>query len=550
MNDIAAAATASILVPLARIRPGNNPRRYFDPAKHDELVASMRLRGVLQPLLVRPTHDAPDMLEIIAGGRRHRAALEALGPDGAVPVFVRHLTDQEALEAAIDENDIRDAASETEQADAAVRVLAACGDDRAEAARRLGWSTSKFDRRLALADLVDTVKTALDERRIKVGHAELLAAIPADKQDAALQTILTAELDVNRTRAALMRLTHDLAAATFDKFECLTCRFNAATQRALFETHVDDGHCTNAVCYQLKTDALVAASTRTAESTTDPAETSTDSGAARASPIPDGDAGQTAERSTPDSSPDPSPGQASAPAEPAEPAPAASASKPARAAPKPKVTAQSLADRAKELREDEWRAAVARAVSSDDGRAINVILLAANSGTISQIADIPPFAVLTEQPDYASKIAAIGALSDDQAHDALRAIASAYVMDVRDFSHVADLARAYAVDLRDGWKIDGAFLDRFKKDELRFIAMECGLVAHLGEKIFANMLKGKPHELIAGMTHATGFDWAGHLPSAMTLDGTYGPPPVPAEADVNAAAQPAEPADTTTTDEV
>ncbi|WP_252721022.1 helix-turn-helix domain-containing protein, partial [Acinetobacter baumannii] len=82
--------------------------------------------------------------------------------------------------------------SETEQADAAVRYLAACQGDRAEAARRLGWSRAKLDRRLALADLSDTVKTALDERRIKVGHAELLAAVPADKQDKALETIIAA----------------------------------------------------------------------------------------------------------------------------------------------------------------------------------------------------------------------------------------------------------------------------------------------------------------------------------------------------------------------
>ncbi|NWN27638.1 chromosome partitioning protein ParB, partial [Escherichia marmotae] len=76
----------------------------------------------------------------------------------------------------------------------AVRYLAACQGDRAEAARRLGWSRAKLDRRLALADLSDTVKTALDERRIKVGHAELLAAVPADKQDKALETIIAASL--------------------------------------------------------------------------------------------------------------------------------------------------------------------------------------------------------------------------------------------------------------------------------------------------------------------------------------------------------------------
>ena len=239
---------------LARIKHGDNPRRYFDQTKHDELVASVRLRGILQPLLVRPAKESDDY-EIVAGERRYRAALEAFGTDGEVPVTIRELTDQEALEAAIDENDIREDASETEQADAAVRVLAAVQNDRAEAAKRLGWSTAKLDRRVALANLSEAVKLALDERRIKVGHAELLAVIPADKQDKALETIVTHALDVNKTRDLLMRVTQSLAAATFDKTECTTCPFNSASQRALFETHVEDGFCTNPGCYQLKTEA-------------------------------------------------------------------------------------------------------------------------------------------------------------------------------------------------------------------------------------------------------------------------------------------------------
>ena len=131
-----------------------------------------------------------------------------------------------------------------EQADAAVRYLAACNGDRAEAARRLAWSRTKLDRRLALAELTEAAKTALDERRIKVGHAELLAVIPQDKQDTALETILRLNLDVNDTRKELMRITHSLASACFDKTECATCPFNSAAQQVLFETHVDDGHCT------------------------------------------------------------------------------------------------------------------------------------------------------------------------------------------------------------------------------------------------------------------------------------------------------------------
>lgn len=79
--------TGTTMVPLARIAIGYNPRRYFDSKKHDELVASLRLRGMLQPILVRPADDGKDRYIIVAGGRRYRAALEAFGADGEPAVL-------------------------------------------------------------------------------------------------------------------------------------------------------------------------------------------------------------------------------------------------------------------------------------------------------------------------------------------------------------------------------------------------------------------------------------------------------------------------------
>lgn len=453
-------------LPLAKIRPGANPRRYFDRVKHDELVASFRLRGVLQPMLLRPAADADDIYVIVAGERRYRAALEAFGADGEAPVVIRVMTDQEALEAAIDENDIRDDASETEQADAAARVLAACQNDRVEAAGRLGWSQSKLDRRLALAALSDAAKLALDERRIKIGHAELLAAVPGDKQDKALDTILSAGLDVAKTRELLMRVTQSLAAAMFDKTECTTCPFNSGTQRALFETHVDDGACTNPGCFQLKTEAAEAArqaeKAPPAEAPVVPApQEAAQVGRCRICGCTDDHACETPcswadEAHTLCDNPDcvakaaalaPSPATVSAPKPAAKPAPS-TAAKPV------KVTAASVASRVTELREAAWRKALLQAVEGD--------------------------------PEF---------------------------------------ARAFEAILRDAWRVDQAFLSRFNKDELKFIAQECGLVAHMGPRVFAKLLESKPADLIAGILNATGFDWAGRLPSAMTLDCRYGPPP-------------------------
>lgn len=484
-------AEKQLNVPLSLIKPGSNPRRYFNPEKHAEMVASIKRNGLLQPLLLRSIEDG-DAFELVAGGRRYRAAREVFGEAGLVPAIVRNMTDQEALEAAIDENDVREDASETEQADAALRILAACQDDRAEAARRLGWSTFKLDRRLALAGLSDAVKSALDERRIKVGHAELLAAVPADKQDTALNTILSSGIDVAKTRELLQRVTQNLAAATFDKTECAGCGYNSARQRALFETHVDDGHCTNGACFALKVEAAEKALSISSPSDEDEkpevvpqAEApAVGAGKCRVCGCTEdkaceggcswADEGQTLCTSCVDK---PAVADPAPPAKPVSPAKPAAPAAPA----KPKVTAEGLRAKLKPTREQAWRKAVAAAI--------------AESADHVRIADF-----------------------------AAQCVTSGLHVS---FDQVASLAGDLDVDLRTTWRVDGDFLHPLGKDELKFIAEECGLIAHLGTKRFANVLAGKTHEIIASMLHATGFDWAGRIPSCMSLDGKYGAPLAP-----------------------
>lgn len=200
--------------------------------------------------------------------------------------------------------------------------------------------------------------------------------------------------------------------------------------------------------------------------------------------------------------------------------------------PKSPVTARSIATRTRELREATWRTALARALAANPAHAQTTILVAAMSGTLPQIkaetlrgragllvgASFPDL-------DFSEKIAEIQALPQAQAATVLSAIGAAYAKDVTSFNHVADLARAFAVDLRDAWQVDKTFLARYSKEELRFIARECGLITHIGEKAFAKLLGQKKTDLITGMLHVLGFEWAGRLPSAMTLDGAYGSPP-------------------------
>lgn len=525
-----AASTPSDVTTLqiSRIVKGDNPRRYFNRHKHDELVVSIGLRGVLQPIIVRPASDGSDVFAIVIGERRWRAARDVFGASGSMPVIIREMSDQEALEAAIDENDIRDDASETEQADAAVRVIAACNDDRAEAARRLGWSASKLARRLALAELCEPVKCALDERRIKIGHAELLAVIPADKQEKALDTILGAGLDVSKTRDLLMRVTQNLAAACFDKTECTACPFNSATQHVLFETHVEDGFCTNPGCFELKMQAAELAQADLQ------AQMQADAKAGRA----DGDEGQDDDDEIASCAADEELSAAPGDSVASEAVPAGASENPARATTAPAgrdkaaVSAVSLAARTIELREAIWRTALARTLAANPAHAQAAILIAAMSGTLSQIKPetlTSRSAVLVgpEFPglDYKAKIAQILALGPARAANILSIIGAAYAKDVQAFAHVAHLAQTFEVDIRDIWQVDQAFLERYTKDELMFVAQECGLVSHIGPKAFAKLVAGKKSELVVAMLNRPGFSWVGRLPGAMALDGHYGPPP-------------------------
>lgn len=204
----------------------------------------------------------------------------------------------------------------------------------------------------------------------------------------------------------------------------------------------------------------------------------------------------------------------------------------AEAAHKTAVTAKSIAARTADLREAMWRTALARALAGNAAHAQAAILVAAMSGTLSQIkpdtltsrAGIlvgADFANL----DYKAKIAEIRALPPPRAANILSIIGAAYAKDVHAFAHAAGLARSFDVDLRATWQVDQAFLERYTKDELKFIAQECGLIAHIGAKAFAKLLAAKKADLVSAMLNRTGFSWAGRLPSAMTLDGVYGPPP-------------------------
>ncbi len=127
-------AAAAQVVAISSIRlPQQQPRRYFDPEKLEQLTISVKKLGILEPLLVRLLH--PGEYELVAGERRYRAAQKAGLTE--IPVVVRELTDEEALQLSLIENLQREDLNPLEETEAILQLLATQLSSRAEEARAL-----------------------------------------------------------------------------------------------------------------------------------------------------------------------------------------------------------------------------------------------------------------------------------------------------------------------------------------------------------------------------------------------------------------------------
>ncbi len=181
------------------------PRSMMHPEELQDLTASIREHGVLQPLIVTPG-DTQGRYILIAGERRLQAA--RLAGLASVPVLVRQATDQQRLELAIIENVQRSDLSALEEAEA-YRQLAEDFDlSHEDIAARVGKSRVAVTNTLRLLKLPDAVKNALIEGRVSEGHARALLALPTpEAQAAALRTVITQELNVRQTEELVRKLS-------------------------------------------------------------------------------------------------------------------------------------------------------------------------------------------------------------------------------------------------------------------------------------------------------------------------------------------------------
>ncbi|WP_407049178.1 ParB/RepB/Spo0J family partition protein [Methyloraptor flagellatus] len=185
-------------IPVEFLRPNpRNPRRSFAEDDLADLAASIKEKGIVQPILARPAKAQANAYEIIAGERRWRAAQRAGLHE--VPVIVQDVSDKEALELAIIENVQRADLNPIEEAYGYEQLIAEFAYTQQDLAQVIGKSRSHVANTLRLLKLPDSVKSHLKDGKLTAGHARAL--ITADNPGALAERIVTEGLTVRDVEA-------------------------------------------------------------------------------------------------------------------------------------------------------------------------------------------------------------------------------------------------------------------------------------------------------------------------------------------------------------
>jgi ParB family chromosome partitioning protein len=207
-NDDTPRGEALQTLAIDRLRPGKyQPRSRMDSASLDELAASIREQGIMQPILVRPVEGG--RFEIIAGERRWRAAQRAGLKE--VPALIKAVPDQAALALALIENIQREDLNPLEEAHGIQRLIDEFGLTHEAAAKAVGRSRSAVSNLLRLRELAKPVQELLLDGKLDMGHARALLPLAAGQQNAAAARIVAQGLSVRDTERLVQALAHPRA---------------------------------------------------------------------------------------------------------------------------------------------------------------------------------------------------------------------------------------------------------------------------------------------------------------------------------------------------
>jgi len=546
---------------LKKIHVNFNPRKYFDPAEMEELTASVREKGVIQPIVVRRVEDGGH--ELVIGGRRYKAAFEAFGEDYEIPVVIRDIDEFEAKQLALIENVQRADMSPAEEAIAAAEQVGLCKGDRDEAARIIGWTRSTIDKRLALMNCSNAVLEALTIRTVGLGHAELLAALPKDIQDKLLPVIVQEGKSLAEVKKTIEQVACSLTAAIFDKTDCTACPHNSLLQTEMFGEAIGTGNCTNRTCFNDKTEKqLESVATGLRDEYPVVRIVRAGDNNTRVQLAVEGPKGVgenqakachacqnygAAVSGLPDSIGKVYKGQCfdtvcnmkkvaaqiqatKAASQPVTAKPSGAAGQPAAksagaatsASINPSVTSVSESDRMKAYRVALWRKALRREVGKDPALAQRYLIGFVLAGQVRCV-DANTFASVWERlaeeripaGDVAKGISAAQAANEEQIGHALTGVTIAAIEGL-DVMYLTRLCQHHKLDVRNHWKLCKEFLELITKSEMMVVADELGIRAALGENFKKVFAKSKT-EVIDALLAVEGFDYTGKVPKVLNF---------------------------------
>ncbi|WP_151632321.1 ParB/RepB/Spo0J family partition protein [Noviherbaspirillum aerium] len=196
---------------VAQMQAGKyQPRTRMDEGALNELAASIKAQGLMQPILVRPVSSGSDRYEIIAGERRYRAAQIAGLTE--VPVLVKDIDDQAAAAMALIENIQREDLNPLEEAQGIHRLISDFDFTHEQAANAVGRSRSAVSNLLRLMNLAKPVQTMLMAGDIDMGHARALLAVDSATQITLANQIVAKRMSVREAEKLVVRASTEQAA--------------------------------------------------------------------------------------------------------------------------------------------------------------------------------------------------------------------------------------------------------------------------------------------------------------------------------------------------
>jgi ParB/RepB/Spo0J family partition protein len=257
------------LLPLDKIHESpSNPRKTFHKVKEAELEASVREKGVLVPIKVRPRpNGTPDGYEIVYGARRFRAALAA--GRAVIPALVQVLSDKEVLEEQVVENLQRADVHPLEEAEGYRALIEHHGYNGVTLGAKVGKSKQYISERMKLLDLVDVGRQALLDEKLSVRVALYIARVPTQLQKDVVKGLLPQKgeppIGVLQARDYIRdNFMLPLAEAPFSTTDatlvaaagaCASCPKKTGNQRELFVDVKNPDICTDPICFRSKVDA-------------------------------------------------------------------------------------------------------------------------------------------------------------------------------------------------------------------------------------------------------------------------------------------------------